>query len=260
MLFLHTINVWYLLGSLATAICLYCGHKLYKSEARIQEREKVLGCGTAERIPSWDLLFGTDTFVKILLEVRNHTLLTAAQHQFQRLNSWTIKYNILGSSIFLTADPDNVKAVLSLNFNSYAIGDEREKAIGSFLGKGIFTSDGEAWKHSRTMLRPSFMKTELADLKIFEPHVQGLIQNIQLDATIDLAPLFSVFTFDIATAFLLGQSTNCLTKGDNAAAGVAFAEAFDRIRAVLGGEGPLGVLGFWLPSLQYKRDIKICHS
>ena len=260
MLFLHTNNIWFLLGSLAVAVCLYYLHNFYKYETRIKEREKALGCVTAKRIPSWDPLFGIDTFAKIILAVRNHTLLTTAQQQFHGLKTWTIKYTVLGNSIFLTADPENVKAVLSLNFNSYEIGDEREKAVGSFLGKGIFTSDGEAWKHSRTMLRPSFVKTELADLEIFEPHVQGLIQNIKPDTSVDLSPLFSVFTFDVATAFLLGKSTNCLTNGDNSAAGVAFAEAFDRIKAVLSGEGPLGILGLWLPSLQYKRDLKICHS
>ena len=187
-------------------------------------------------------------------------MLDSAKRFFKNQKAWTIKARILGQPLYFTAEPENVKAVLATNFKSYGIAAEREVVLGPFLGKGIFTSDGEEWKHSRNILRPSFARSELTDLDLFEPHVQALIRNIDTDSTIDLQPLFGVFAFDISTNFVLGSSTNCLTEGDEAMDGINFMESFDRCRAHISGEGKLGILGLFLPSWQSKKDVKTIQS
>lgn len=40
----------------------------------------------------------------------------------------------------------------------------------SFLGEGIFTVDGDAWKFHRTMARPFFATERISDFDCFERH------------------------------------------------------------------------------------------
>ena len=54
----------------------------------------------------------------------------------------------LGLKFFHTIDPENVKAILATNFSDFGLG-VRYKTFGPLLGRGIFTSDGAAWEHSR---------------------------------------------------------------------------------------------------------------
>ena len=260
MLLVHSSNTWISLGLIGLSLVGYQVVKLKRRSRWVRQKEKSLNCGKVKIRASYDPFFNLDHFIKAIRDFRRNRLLDFTKHLFEDYQTWTIKSKVLGQDIYFTADPENVKALLSLNFKSYGIGEEREANLGSLLGKGIFTSDGEAWKHSRSMLRPSFVRSELADLDIFEPHVQALIQNIETDDTIDLQPLFSVFTLDVATEFLLGQSTGCLIKGDKAADGVAFAEAFDRCRGTLSGEGRFGILSLWLPSHQYGKDVTAVQS
>lgn len=84
--------------------------------------------------------------------------------------------------------------------------------MGPLLGRGIFTSDGDEWQHSRALLRPSFSKDQVADLALVELHVNNLFKLLPNNTgTIDLQPLFHDFSLDSATEFLFGRSTNTLT-------------------------------------------------
>jgi cytochrome P450 len=59
------------------------------------------------------------------------------------------------------------------------------------FGDGIFTQEGEDWKHSRELLRPQFHFKQYADLEIFREAVDNLIDNIPKEGgVIDLQPLF----------------------------------------------------------------------
>jgi hypothetical protein len=54
----------------------------------------------------------------------------------------------MGEKLWVTREPENVKAILATNFKDFGIG-QRFRALGALLGQGIFTSDGELWEHSR---------------------------------------------------------------------------------------------------------------
>nr|P24458.1 RecName: Full=Cytochrome P450 52A3-B; Short=CYP52A3-B; AltName: Full=Alkane-inducible P450-ALK1-B; AltName: Full=CYPLIIA3 [Candida maltosa]AAC60531.1 n-alkane-inducible cytochrome P-450 [Candida maltosa]BAA02041.1 n-alkane-inducible cytochrome P-450 [Candida maltosa] len=113
--------------------------------------------------------------------------------------------------IVLTVDPENIKAVLATQFNDFALG-ARHAHFDPLLGDGIFTLDGEGWKHSRAMLRPQFAREQIAHVKALEPHVQVLAKQIKLNKgeTFDLQELFFRFTVDTATEFLFGESVHSL--------------------------------------------------
>jgi hypothetical protein len=60
----------------------------------------------------------------------------------------TFSHVSMGRKIWVTREPENVKAILATNFKDFGIG-QRFRAMGPLLGQGIFTSDGALWEHSR---------------------------------------------------------------------------------------------------------------
>ncbi len=131
---------------------------------------------------------------------------------------------MLAQHAIFTSEPENIKAILSLRFQDFSLGN-RPKIMGVLLGKGIFTTDGKEWAHSRAMLRPNFIKEQVADLQAFESHIQDLFKLIPRDgSTVDLQPLFFRFTLDSATEFLFGHSVLSLqeTKESDQRFGDAF--------------------------------------
>ncbi|KAL8964355.1 MAG: hypothetical protein Q9183_004510, partial [Haloplaca sp. 2 TL-2023] len=76
-----------------------------------------------------------------------------------------------------------------------------------FIGEGIFTQDGSAWKHSRTLLRRPFFKTGYRDLKGFKEPTNNLLAVLRSSTgVIDLQPLFFQFTLATTTSLLFGQT------------------------------------------------------
>lgn len=95
-----------------------------------------------------------------------------------------------------------------------------------FFGDGIFTQEGDAWKHSRELLRPQFVHKQYDDLQLFQDVVDNLISVLPKQGVVDLQPLFFRLTLDTTTAFLFGDSVDSL-KTPKMAAESNFASAFN---------------------------------
>jgi hypothetical protein len=54
-------------------------------------------------------------------------------------NPYTIETNIGNQRLVLTADPENIKAILATQFNDYGKGEQFNKDWHDFLGDSIFT-------------------------------------------------------------------------------------------------------------------------
>ncbi|KAK6457433.1 cytochrome P450 alkane hydroxylase [Scheffersomyces xylosifermentans] len=123
----------------------------------------------------------------------------------------TFTFKIVGINLIATKDPENIKAILATQFNEFALG-KRQAFFNPLLGDGIFTLDGEGWKHSRAMLRPQFAREQVAHVQSIEPHIQVLARHIRnaKGKPIELQQLFFKLTVDSATEFLFGQSVESL--------------------------------------------------
>ncbi|KAL8707081.1 MAG: hypothetical protein Q9220_007821 [cf. Caloplaca sp. 1 TL-2023] len=95
-----------------------------------------------------------------------------------------------------------------------------------FFGDGIFTQEGDAWHHSRELLRPQFAHRNYEDMELFREVVDNLITVLPQKGTIDLQPLFFRLTLDTTTAFLFGDSVNSL-QALNTVGESSFASAFN---------------------------------
>ena len=99
----------------------------------------------------------------------------------------------------------------------------RRGAMLPFIGEGIFTQDGPAWKHSREMLRRPFLKSHYQDLHGFREHTDNLIAELSSsNGVVDLQPLFFRFTLATTTALIFGQSAVGLEASQQ-----SFAKDFD---------------------------------
>lgn len=83
-----------------------------------------------------------------------------------------------GERIIMTAEPENIKAILATQFKQYGKGEQFRRDWFTFLGNGIFAVDGELWHNARNLIRPQFVKDRLSDIEIFEEHVQVLIKKL----------------------------------------------------------------------------------
>ncbi|BCR98540.1 uncharacterized protein AKAW2_40223A [Aspergillus luchuensis] len=221
---------------------------------------KVHGCEPV--LPaSKDPLLGIDVLLENIQAAKSHRFLELIQHRFQRYGN-TFRVKRFTTPFIITCEPANLKNVLSLKFRDYGLGS-RIATFGPLLGHGIFTSDGEHWAQSRAMVRPSFVKDQIADLEKLEELMQCLLALIPTDgSTVDLQDFFFCYTLDSATEFLFGHSVQSLNQR---LSGVVpddsdFASAFNYAQHAIARNTRLGFLGRVIPDHKATRSNRICHS
>jgi cytochrome P450 len=203
----------------------------------------------------------------------------------------TWNQNLLGTWHHMTTDPKNVQAMLATQFKDFELGPFRRNMFNPVIGKGIFTTDGTDWyiapihnrqghginyerrQHSRSLLRPQFARSQVANLQLEERHFQHLLNRLPLQSNswtdiVDLAPLFFNLTLDSATEFLIGQSVNSqvtsseksqvLQPGEPTHEGVpngySFGQAFDRANVVVAYRSRMMNLYFLYNPAQFRKD------
>ncbi|KAK3905020.1 glycosyl hydrolase family 76-domain-containing protein [Staphylotrichum tortipilum] len=120
----------------------------------------------------------------------------------------------LGRWLLMTNEAENVKTILGTRMEDWPIDGPRLLATLPVLGPdSIFTSNGDGWHRARALVKPSFVRDQVADLGCFARHVGNLLAAIPADdTTFDLQTLLLDMTMDSSTDFLLGSSTGLLTQ------------------------------------------------
>ncbi|OBT85195.1 hypothetical protein VE02_05687 [Pseudogymnoascus sp. 03VT05] len=234
--------------------------------------KRLHGCKPPTRLPQLDPILGLDLFKTIkqnaaerkALETNVRRSLTVAR---------TMTINLMGQTFVSTCEPENVKAILATNFDDFVVGP-RMSALGRLMGRGIFTTDGVHWEHSRVCqlesdaeleakfdYRPLFGQVspgaQVADLDSIETHLQNLIKKLPEDgATVDMQHLFFNFTIDNATEFLLGRSINCQIDPSIE----YFSEAWDYAESRSNDRLWLGKLAFLMRDAKFESSCDIVHS
>jgi cytochrome P450 len=188
------------------------------------------GCKPIPKYPHKDPILGIDVFLRNVRLAKNGGLLEDIQARHEKVMTtghYTFLQLMLGDSMVMTAEPENVKAILATQFKDFELPPRRKAAFHPIFGHGIFTTDGGEWETSRSLLRPSFTRSQVGDLETYEIHISNLIAKIPKDgSTVDLQTLFFMLTMDSATDFLFGQSTDVLGGSESSKAGERFADAF----------------------------------
>ncbi|RDL35873.1 putative cytochrome P450 alkane hydroxylase [Venustampulla echinocandica] len=174
---------------------------------------KKYGCKPAFQVPQSETIIGYGLLKEQLKAMDDKNVLGYMANRFRKYGN-TFAAEMMGESFIGTIEPENIQAILVTKFDDFGI-QGRKHAFGPLLGNGIFTSDGAQWRHSRALIRPSFVKSQISDLDIFETHIQTLISLIPHNSdTVDLQPLFFRLTLDSATEYLFGKSVASLHNVD----------------------------------------------
>ncbi|KAB8226402.1 cytochrome P450 [Aspergillus novoparasiticus] len=141
----------------------------------------------------------------------------------------TLEQKFLRTIAFGTTDPENLEAMMT-NTNELGFGLWRNIFF-PFPAEGISTQDGDAWKHSRELLRPQLSRQKYRTLKVFRAHVDSLLRQIPTDGTeVDLRPLFFRLTLETTAEFLFGKSISGMKPGQFSK-GEKFARGFDNAQS-----------------------------
>ncbi|KAG8917235.1 hypothetical protein FRC01_002588, partial [Tulasnella sp. 417] len=121
----------------------------------------------------------------------------------------TARLSILWSERVITRDPDVLKFIVSTGFPHFGKGEPAEIRFRSFLGKGIFASDGERAKIVKALARPYFARERISDYNAFRRYSAKtcdiLINHAKESRPCDVQDLFARFTMDTAGEFLFGR-------------------------------------------------------
>ncbi|KAL8734763.1 MAG: hypothetical protein Q9181_003070 [Wetmoreana brouardii] len=218
-------------------------------------------------------LFGFKAYKAIMAARRNGTLpmyLGQAMSAAGK-NAHTLKQHFPGTTMIMTRDPENMKTILSTRWGHYRLGPVRGDLVSTLIGKNLFTSDGSAWKHSRSLARPQFTQSQITDAGLFENHVRELSRKLEIgeeswSSSVTLSPLFHNLTMDVASEFLFGYSMHTqnpanraqLPKGHNLPLPEldVVRESFDEASEWLSILTQFGRWGRWIWSPRFNRNVQ----
>jgi cytochrome P450 len=192
---------------LASALLFYRICQAIVLHFKRQAFKKEHGCKEAKtKYPLKDPFFGIDLIIDTIKNAKKHRHLEGTWKRYEK-HGTTFTSRLVTSPTVFTIDPENIKTMLATRFEDFRLSSIRVEAMVPIFGKGIFTTDGALWQHSRALLRPTFAKENVANLDTIEEHFKKLLRCIpQGGATVDLQPLFFRLTMDTATEFLFGHS------------------------------------------------------
>ena len=179
-----------LLLALSLFIAYHVGAKILDRISYSRNR-RLRGCQEAPRYPHKDPFFGLDLLIKDTKEHNKCIYLAEIMRQYAVYGK-THEVRFLNARMIRTMDPKNIQAVLGLNAKDFGLQPLREGLAMPLFDHGINTTDGEAWQHSRSLIKPTFSRVEICNLDSLESHFGRLLDLLPRDGSeIDLQPLLS---------------------------------------------------------------------
>ncbi|KAK9103509.1 hypothetical protein Sjap_020763 [Stephania japonica] len=147
-------------------------------------------------------------------------------------------YRLLGPlrSEIYTSDPANVEHILKTNFPNYAKDAYNYEILKDLLGDGIFTVDGEKWRHQRKVSSHEFSTKVLKNFSsvVFKRNAAKLADVISDAAkskkSMDIQDLFMKSTLDSIFKVAFGVELDSMCRSSEEAG--VFVNAFDDSSAV----------------------------
>ncbi len=143
----------------------------------------------------------------------------------QQMLSWVNEYGAyfrlkLGmKDVMVLSDPSQIKIILKSRPDDF----RRLKSIESVFKEaglnGVFSAEGERWKHQRKLTEPMFQPNHL---KHFYPHLQMITKRLrqrfeklsESENIIDLILEFKKYTVDVTSLLAFGEDFNSIEQSD----------------------------------------------
>ncbi|CAG8960204.1 hypothetical protein HYFRA_00012722 [Hymenoscyphus fraxineus] len=180
-------------------------------EIRYRAAARKAGCSPPLRYWHYDPILGLDLFIQRVKDMNAGDSIATDRNIVKRYGR-TVLTNAWGIKQYVTSDPANMQTVLATQVDKFGSAPMNRPMCRPFLGDGLFTTDGQAWKHSRQMINPLFARSQVSELSSFEKHLDKMIAKIPKDgSTVDLQPLCKMLFLDSSTEFIFGKSANSLS-------------------------------------------------
>jgi cytochrome P450 len=138
-----------------------------------------------------------------------------AHNPVQVLSEYTSRYGDTFRFYFggvkeaiVTTNPVVIQHVLKTNWENYHKSHIQKKRMGHFLGKGLLTTEGEAWKTQRRLIQSGFERKQLEVLSsIMQDSLAESLRDFDQQARIgpvDIYPLMMKITFAMVGKSLFG--------------------------------------------------------
>ncbi|KLU92229.1 hypothetical protein MAPG_11175, partial [Magnaporthiopsis poae ATCC 64411] len=207
---MHSIYI-FVLASLSV---IYIRHWLSRkaTSKSLQKLAAEHGCAPAPYLEGNHCPWGLDRLRQWIQADSRHRLLQLILFHM-RQSGWTIQQRFMNKTVFVTVDPANLEAMLSSKASDYSV-SPRHQVAAPLFGDGVFTLEGEAWRRSRSMIRPHLAHSHYEDLSLMQQPVDDLLAAMARRSAdgdtkisvVDLQPLFFGLTLDVTTSLLLGES------------------------------------------------------
>ncbi|KAK7000219.1 cytochrome P450 [Favolaschia claudopus] len=148
---------------------------------------------------------------------------------FMLEKGYTLTIRFLFQSRIMTAEPENIKAILATSFPDFEKGPEFQRLMEPLLGTGIFAADVSSFifrsvlvntcvsRFHRQMTRPFFHRERISDFDNFDSHATNAIAQFKArlkeGCAADFQDMVARFTMDTASSFLFGKDVRSLDAG-----------------------------------------------
>ena len=161
---------------------------LWFTESSNEQRH---GCQKPCRRPTCDPILGLGYQINFLRSSTAGTVLPISQNLHGRYGLTYRESSLFGTTL-KTASDANIHTIFGLEAEEWGVQPFRNAGMRLFCGDGFLTMDGRVWEHSRTLLKPSFHKSNISDLAAFEESLESFLEQLPKNgSTADLDPLAS---------------------------------------------------------------------
>ena len=170
------------LGVAAYQICLWLGRK---------DSTKQHDCHNPPKRHTRDRVLGLGYKIRDITLINEGNILPDGESLHRQYGLTFHEPSIFGTTI-KTASEENIRAVFGTHAKEWGVGPFRNKGFMPFCGDGVLSADGPVWERSRSLLKSSFLKSNISDLTDFETLVGQFLEKLPTDgSTLDLDPLLS---------------------------------------------------------------------
>ena len=239
-----------------------------------------LGCQSLPERRASDPLLALDHVVQDFKLSRVHQSSPTSLSMFRKYGS-TYQTTTLLNTRTRSTDSNNIQAVWGHQCNDWGIQPSRLAGMAPLCGHGFMTTDGPVWERLKVLLRPSFHRNNIANLKSLESSVAAFLDHLPKDnRPVDLQPLFSLLVshpfyrvnkykilkrtiqfFEYAKKFLIGDKIlDSSVEKTCSVDGATFLEAFQKSMRAFGIRISLGPMRFLVPKTMSEKHWKVVHD
>src|SRR3984885_5503080 len=129
--------------------------------------------------------------------------------KYIKLHGETFRFYFGGvKEAIVTIDPVVIQHVLKTNSDNYYKSEIQKKRMGHFLGKGLLTTHGEAWKTQRRLIQKGFDRKQLEALSaIMQDSLTESLRDFDQQirtGPVDIYPQLMKMTFAMVARSLFG--------------------------------------------------------